>query len=147
MRTSTPFLRKNKMLRLLHLHQEVKTDAPTRAVLLEQRKKPGARIGFRPCLVANDPNCDTSEPPLALGGSFCAKGVHNLILRWNNLTIWRDSLLRLCFFIGMRANGIITLVKIPMQLVVYPLLNQCALKILGNQLAQTYQPYALFPWL
>lgn len=52
MRTSTPFLRKNKMLRLLHLHQEVKTDAPTRAVLLEQRKKPGARIGFRPCLVA-----------------------------------------------------------------------------------------------
>ena len=36
---------------------------------------------------AKDPNCDTSEPPLALGGSFCAKGVHNLILRWNNLTI------------------------------------------------------------
>ena len=41
------------------------------------------RVGF----LANDPNCDTSEPPLALGGSFCAKGVHNLILRWNNLTI------------------------------------------------------------
>ena len=26
--------------------------------------------------MANDPNCDTNEPPLALGGSFCAKGVH-----------------------------------------------------------------------
>ena len=26
--------------------------------------------------LANDPNCDTNEPPLALGGSLCAKGVH-----------------------------------------------------------------------
>ena len=26
--------------------------------------------------MANDPNCDTNEPPLALGGSLCAKGVH-----------------------------------------------------------------------
>lgn len=28
------------------------------------------------CFLANNPNCDTNEPPLALGGSFCAKGVH-----------------------------------------------------------------------
>ena len=27
-------------------------------------------------VVANDPNCDTNEPPLSLGGSLCAKGVH-----------------------------------------------------------------------
>ena len=26
--------------------------------------------------MANDPNCDTNEPPLALGGSLYAKGVH-----------------------------------------------------------------------
>ena len=44
-------------------------------------------LGSSGSALANDPNCDTSEPPLALGGSFCAKGVHNLILRWNNLTI------------------------------------------------------------
>lgn len=25
--------------------------------------------------LANDPNCDTNEPPLVLGGSLCAKGV------------------------------------------------------------------------
>ena len=25
--------------------------------------------------MANDPNCDTNEPPLVLGGSLCAKGV------------------------------------------------------------------------
>ena len=25
----------------------------------------------------NDPNCDTNEPPLALGGSLRAKGVHH----------------------------------------------------------------------
>ena len=27
-------------------------------------------------LMANDPNCDTNEPPFALGGSLCVKGVH-----------------------------------------------------------------------
>ncbi len=27
--------------------------------------------------VENDPNCDTNEPPLALGGSLRAKGVHH----------------------------------------------------------------------
>lgn len=26
-------------------------------------------------LLANNPNCDTNEPPFVLGGSFCAKGV------------------------------------------------------------------------
>ena len=26
--------------------------------------------------MANNPNCDTNEPPLSLGGSLCAKGVH-----------------------------------------------------------------------
>ena len=28
-------------------------------------------------LLENDPNCDTNEPPLALGGSLRAKGVHH----------------------------------------------------------------------
>ena len=41
-----------------------------------KEKEPGTRIASRLSLVANDPNCDTNEPPLALGGSFCAKGVH-----------------------------------------------------------------------
>lgn len=29
--------------------------------------------------LANDPNCDTNEPPFALGGSLCAKGVHRFL--------------------------------------------------------------------
>ena len=63
------------------------TETGTKKDGLQEIANGGYDIVFLDCNLANDPNCDTSEPPLALGGSFCAKGVHNLILRWNNLTI------------------------------------------------------------
>ena len=50
--------------------------AGTQATHLGKQKEPGTRIASRLSLLANDPNCDTNEPPFALGGSLCAKGVH-----------------------------------------------------------------------
>ena len=42
----------------------------------KEKTEPGTRIASRLSL-ENDPNCDTNEPPLALGGSLRAKGVHH----------------------------------------------------------------------
>lgn len=39
----------------------------------------GALFVLAGILLANDPNCDTNEPPFALGGSLCAKGVHRFL--------------------------------------------------------------------
>ena len=44
------------------------------------RSKKNRRKRYETCDdLANDPNCDTNEPPFALGGSLCAKGVHRFL--------------------------------------------------------------------
>ena len=40
------------------------------------RTERGSGLPFGRSEPSFDPNCDTNEPPLALGGSLCAKGVH-----------------------------------------------------------------------
>ena len=52
-----------------------KIPATSAGTKLQNKEKPAVRE-LLTAGVANDPNCDTNEPPLSLGGSLCAKGVH-----------------------------------------------------------------------
>ena len=66
-----------------------KIPATSAGTKLQNKEKPAVRE-LLTAGVANDPNCDTNEPPLVLGGSLCAKGVHELIFCWHNLTTQKD---------------------------------------------------------